>query len=174
MMEYYFSQILGVFVFICVFASMQTKNIKYVMLWQIGCNGLGMLSYVLLDGFSGSGIYMVALIQSLIFFFIRKYGKDEPRWIQPVIIVAYIACSALAFKGLIDIIPMIAAVTCALGISQKKPTNYRIIMVLNGAVWMIYDILVGAYTMLGSHVLTVIAALIGIIRLDILRKKSDS
>ena len=104
---------------------------------------------------------------------IRKYGKEEPRWLQPIIVVAYIACSALAFQGLIDIIPMIAAITCALGIAQKKPTNYRIIMVLNGAVWMIYDILVGAYTMMGSHILTVIAALIGIIRLDMLKKSGN-
>lgn len=169
-MEYIVSQILGFIVFLFVFASMQTKNIKTVLLCQIGCNGFGMISYVLLGGFSGCGIYLVATVQSVVFFFIRNSGKEEPKWLKPVIIIAYIACSAVTLKGWLDLVPMLAAVLCALGIAQKKPTNYRIIMLLNGAVWVIYDVCMGAYTMLASHVITIGAALLGIIRLDLLKK----
>ena len=70
-MPYILSQVLGFFVFLFVFASMQTKNMKYVLICQIGCNGLGMLSYILLGGFSGCGIYLIATVQSVIFFYIR-------------------------------------------------------------------------------------------------------
>lgn len=169
-MEYIISQILGFLVFLFVFASMQTKKIKHVLLCQIGCNGLGMISYVLLGGFSGCGIYLVATVQSVIFYFIRKNGKEEPKWLNPVIILAYIVCSAVTLKGWLDLVPMLAAVLCAVGIAQKKPTNYRITMLLNGAVWVIYDVCMGAYTMLASHIITVGAALLGILRLDILKK----
>lgn len=169
-MEYIISQILGFLVFLFVFASMQTKNIKHVLLCQIGCNGFGMISYVLLGGFSGCGIYLVATVQSVIFYFIRKNGKEEPKWLNPVIILAYIVCSAVTLKGWLDLVPMLAAVLCAVGIAQKKPTNYRITMLLNGAVWVIYDVCMGAYTMLASHIITVGAALLGILRLDILKK----
>ena len=169
-MAYIISQILGFIVFLFVFASMQTKNIQRVLLCQVGCNGLGMLSYILIGGLSGCGIYLVATIQSVLFYILRRKGKEEPRWLPPIIFVAYIGCSALTFHGLTDLIPMLAAVLCALGILQKKPTNYRIIMVLNGAVWMIYDFIVGAYTMLASHIFTVVSAAIGIIRLDILKQ----
>lgn len=166
-MAYILSQILGFVVFLFVFASMQTKNMKTVLLYQIGCNGLGMLSYVLIGGFSGCGIYLVATIQSVLFFFIRKNGKEEPRWLYPLIIGAYIGCSVATFKGLLDLIPMAAAVCCAVGIVQKKPSNYRITMVLNGIIWVIYDLLIGAYTMLASHIITFASALLGIIRLDL-------
>ena len=169
-MAYIISQILGFVVFIFVFASMQTKNIQRVLLCQIGCNGLGMLSYILVGGLSGCGIYLVAATQSVLFYVLRKQGKEEPRWLAPIIFAAYIGCSALTFRSLMDLIPMLAAVLCALGILQKKPTRYRIIMVFNGAVWMIYDLIVGAYTMLASHIFTVVSALAGIIRLDILKK----
>ncbi len=172
-MAYILSQIFGFLVFLFVFASAQTKNMKNALLCQIGCNGFGMLSYVLLGGFSGCGIYLIATIQSAIFYFIRKSGKDEPKWLNPVIVIAYIACSAATLKGWLDLVPMLAAVLCAVGLAQKKPTNYRIILLLNGAIWLIYDVFMGAYTMLASHIITVGSALLGIIRLD-LRKKTET
>ena len=172
-MAYILSQIFGFLVFLFVFASAQTKNMKNALLCQIGCNGFGMLSYVLLGGFSGCGIYLIATIQSAIFYFIRKSGKDEPKWLNPVIVIAYIACSAATLKGWLDLVPMLSAVLCAVGLAQKKPTNYRIILLLNGAIWLIYDVFMGAYTMLASHIITVGSALLGIIRLD-LRKKTET
>ena len=54
-----------------------------------------------------------------------------------------------------------------LSIAQKKPSGYRIFMLLNGIIWMVYDVSVSAYTMILSHVVTTLSALIGIIRLDI-------
>lgn len=169
-MPYILSQFFGFLVFLFVFASAQTKNMKDALLCQIGCNGFGMLSYVLLGGFSGCGIYLIATVQSAIFFFIRRSGKEEPKWLNPVIIVAYMACSVATLKGWLDLVPMLAAVLCAIGLAQKKPKNYRIVLLLNGIIWLIYDVFVGAYTMLASHIITVGSALLGIIRLDILKK----
>ena len=166
------AQIFGFLVFLFVFASAQTKNMKNALLCQIGCNGFGMLSYVLLGGFSGCGIYLIATLQSVIFYFIRRSGKEEPKWLNPVIVVAYILCSAATFQGWLDLVPMMAAVLCAIGLAQKNPTKYRIVLLLNGAIWLIYDVFVGAYTMLASHIITVGSALLGIIRLD-LRKKTE-
>ena len=149
-MTYILSQIIGGIVAVIVFLSMQTKNITRVMLCQIGCNALGMLSYVLLGGFSGCGIYLIATVRSLVFFFLRKYDKREPMWINIVFIISYIACSVLTYETVRDIVPMIAAVLCALGLIQKKTTNYRIIMFLNGATWIVYDVIISAFTMLAS------------------------
>ena len=169
-MAYVVSQIIGGIVSLLIFASMQTKKITRVMLCLVGCNALGTLSYVLLGGFSGCGIYLVATVQSVIFYFIRKYEKKEPMWLNVVIFIAYIVCTVITFESLIDLVPMLAAIFCALGILQKKPTNYRLSMLLNGTTWIFYDIFVAAYTMLASHAITVGSAIVGIVRLDILKK----
>ena len=169
-MEYTISQILGGVVFVLVFLSMQTKSMNRVLLCQIGGNGFGLLSYVLIGGFSVCGIYLLATLQAVSFFFIRKYDKKEPKWLQPLIMLGYIGCSAVSFQSWVDLFPMIAGVLCAFSIGQKKPTNYRIIMLLNGSVWIVYDLVLGAYTMLATHIMIVVSALIGIIRLDILKK----
>ena len=166
------SQIFGAIVCVFAVASMQTKNIKYTMLFQLLCNGLGMISYLLLDGFSGFGIYLIATLQSLVFFLLRLFDKKVPVWVYPIIFTSYVGCSLLTFKGITDIVPMIAAQLCALALIQKKTSNYRIVILLNGSVWIIYDLLVGSYGMLASHIITVASALFGIIRLDVLKKRS--
>ena len=61
-----------------------------------------------------------------------------------------------------------------IGFNSKKPTYYRIIILLNGALWIIYDIFLKNYTMLISHIITVASAVIGIIRMDILRKNKEN
>lgn len=169
-MSYIVSQILGFVGIFFAAASLQSKNIKTVLLCQIGCNTLGTLSYVLLGGFSGSGIYMIAMAQAIVFYVIRQKGKEEPKWLSPVVVAAYIVCSVFTFQSLIDLLPMLAAILCAIALVQKKSSNYRIAILLNGAIWLSYDATVGAYTMLASHGITVISALIGIIRLDVLKK----
>ena len=143
------------------------------MLCQVICNGLGTLSYVLLDGgLSGCGIYLVATLQSLLFFILRTKEIKEPVWIYPIIFAAYIGCSLLTFKGPLDIVPMIAALLCAASLIQKKPFLYRAILLLNGIVWIIYDVFLPevAYSMLVTHAIIALSALVGIIRLDILKK----
>lgn len=173
-MEYILSQIIGVIVCIFAVASLQMKNIKNAMLCQLVCNGLGTLSYVFLDGgLSGCGIYLVATLQSLLFFILRKKEMEEPKWIYPIIFAAHIGCSLLTFKGPLDIVPMIAALLCALALIQKKPFLYRAILLLNGTVWVIYDVFLPevAYSMLVTHVIVALSALIGIVRLDILKSK---
>ena len=169
-MDYIISQIFGAAVCIFAIASMQFKDIKTVMLCQLVCNGLGTLSYVLLDGFSGFGIYLVATLQSLVFFLLRKFDKEEPGWLYPIIFAAYIGCSLMTFKETWDLVPMIAALLCALALIQKKSSYYRIIILLNGIVWVVYDIHIAALAMLITHIITALSALIGIIRIDILKK----
>ena len=165
------SQIVGGIVLVSVFISMQTKNIKLVMICQVICNSLGAASYILLGGFSGCGIYLVATAQSVIFLILRVKEREAPLWLHIVMMAAYIACSLATFKTALDIFPMVAAILCAISLSAKNPTYYRITMLLNGGVWTVYDVFIGAYTMLASHIVTVASALIGIIRLDIKKIK---
>ena len=161
---------MGIFGFIFIFASTITKSIKFTMFCQICCNAFGALSYILLGGFSGSGIFFIAMLQSIIFFILRMKEIKEPKWLQYVVFAAYLLCSALTFKGALDIFPAIAAMLCAVSLVQKKTSYYRIFIFFNGLVWMAYDLMISAYSMLASHIFTSASALLGIILWDILKK----
>jgi hypothetical protein len=68
----FISQILGIIVCLAAIVSMQFKNVKYVLICQLICNGLGALCYILDGGFSGCGIYIVATLQVLVYYILRR------------------------------------------------------------------------------------------------------
>ena len=173
-MEFYFSQICGIIVSFFAIASMQLKNIKKILVCQLICNGIGALSYILVGGLSGCGIYIVALGQTIVYFLLRQKEKKAPISVAFLFVIMYLLCSISTYKSPNDIISSAAALTCALGIVQGKPTFYRAFMFANGIIWTIYDLNVGAYTMVLSHVATALSAGIGIIRFDLKIKRKYS
>lgn len=171
-MAFIISQVLGIVVSASAIASMQLKNVKLILVFQLICNTLGAAGYILVGGLSGCGIYLVALVQSVLYFVLRAKNVNTPSWLAVVFVIGFLLCSVFTFKDWRDVFSAIAAVTCALAISQEKPSLYRVFMLLNGIIWMTYDFSVGAYTMIISHAATAVSALVGMLRLD--RKTSQS
>lgn len=171
-MEFNLAFILGLLASTVALISLQLKDMRLVLVCQVICNGAGALSYILSGGFSGCGIYIIAVLQCLIFYIFRAKKIEAPTFMAYVFAVGYLICSAFTYKGLLDIISAIAALTCAFGMAQKNPSKYRLLMLLNGIIWLIYDIALPAtITMALSHIITSASAVIGIVRLDILAKK---
>ena len=166
-MEFIFSQVCGIIASVAAIVSMQLKSIKGVLTCQLVCNGIGAFSYILLGGLSGCGIYLVALAQAIVYFFFRYKNKKAPIIVAVIFVILYIVCSVSTYKTPTDIISALAALTCAFALVCEKPSIYRIFMVANGSIWFIYDINVGAYAMIISHIATAISASVGIIRLDL-------
>ena len=161
------SEILGLVVSLFAILSMQLKNVRLILACQLLINGIGALTYVLQDGFSGCGIYLIALTQTVLYFVLRVKNISAPKFLAAVFAFLFAGCAVLTYQGYADIISAVAAMTCALGIAQEKPFGYRICMLLNGLIWMAYDVTLGAYTMIISHAVTFLSAGIGIIRLDL-------
>ena len=61
----------------------------------------------------------------------------------------FLLVSVLGYQTPLDIIAMLAAVTCALALAQKSSTMYRVFMVINGVLWLVFDILTKTYTKTG-------------------------
>lgn len=172
-MEFLISQICGIAASMAAIISMQIKSIKGVLAWNLTCNLMSGLSYVLVGGFSGCIICLAAISQAVVYSVYRLKNKKSPMFLMWIFAVLYVLCSLPTFKGAVDIISIVAGLTAAFGLAQEKSSNYRVFMVLNGVLWSIYDVSVGAYTMILSHAVTAISATIGIIRLD-LKKQNRS
>jgi len=169
-MNFIISQILGMIVSVAAIASMQMKGVVPVLVCQLVCNTLGAVSYILVGGLSGCGIYFVALLQTIIYFVIRQKEKNAPAYLAIIFVFAFLSCSVTTYQSPYDIFSAVAAVTCALALSQEKASAYRLFMLANGLIWVVYDVSVGAYTMIISHAVTAVSALVGIVRLDMGRK----
>ncbi len=172
-MDFGLSEWLGLIVSVAVVLSMQLKNVRYILVCQLVCNGLGALSYILNGNLSGCGLYGVAILQTIVFFLYRLKNPDKtPFFLALAFLVAFGVCSLATYRIPQDLLSAAAAVSCALGLAQKKASGYRLFMLLNGVLWLLYDVAVSAaMTMMLSHILTVAASLLGIVRLDLLKKE---
>ena len=173
--DFIISQILGGIVSVAAMLSMQFKKLKFILICQLVCNVVGSVSYLLLDGgLSGFGIYIIALAQTIVFFVIRNSERSAPSYLGYVFAFAFLICSISTYSNYNDLFSLAAAQTCAFALSQEKSSNYRLLMLLNGFIWILYDVNVQAYTMIVSHAITAVSALIGIIRLDIKKNSSGN
>lgn len=166
--------ILGLLSSAAALTSMQLKNMRLVLICQIICNGTGAFSYILTGGLSGCGIYLVAILQCVIYFVLRSKNRKTPKFLAVAFAFCYLICSAFTYKVVLDIVPALAALTCAFGVAQENASKYRLLILCNGIIWLIYDLLLPAtVTMTFSHIITIIAALVGIIRLDLIHKEAS-
>ncbi len=169
-----FSLICGIISVVTVAGSMLFKNIKLTLLINLICNIAGAMPYLVKGEISACGLYFVAAAQCIVFIGYRLFKKEPPKYYTGAFAAMFILVSVLGFQKPLDILAMFAAVTCALALAQKTSTMYRVIMVANGGIWLLFDILSKTYDMVPAHIITVVAAIIGILRLDLgLGKKKD-
>ena len=86
-MEFYIAQGISIVIGILAVIMMQFKSMTKILVFQILCNLLTALTYFLLGGFSGAGICVIAIVQSVTMF-LYNIKKVEPH--KPVI-VAFIS-----------------------------------------------------------------------------------
>lgn len=170
-MEFYIAQGISVLTTLLSIFTMQLKSMKKILIGQTLVNLLVAVSYFLLGGLSGAGICFIAIFQGIVMFFYNTKEKKPHLWVILGFIALYVACSAVYFKSFSDLFPAIAAVCFAMSIVQQKPAASRLWYLPNPILWIVYDIILLAYGNLIMHIIVFIGTLLGIIRLDLKKKK---
>ena len=86
-MEFYIAQGISIVTALVAILSMQLKNMKSILIFQITANLLAASTYFLLGGFSGAGISLIAIIQLIVMFFYNKKNIKPPLiWSEPQIV----------------------------------------------------------------------------------------
>ena len=157
--------ILGIFTTGFAVASMQFKNMKLVLLFQLICNSTLTLQYVIEGRVSVSGVVILAVIQTIVRFFFDRQGKPFPVWLTCVFIAGFTAVSVIMMTSPFDLITCVAVWFYAICIVQKRSSVARICSVINTVLWLIYDILC-APSAIFTHAVILVFVIAGIIRLD--------
>ncbi len=157
--------IIGIFTTVFAVASMQFKNMKYVLVCQLICNSLLTMQYVIEGRVSVSGVVVLAVIQTIVRFFFDKKRKPFPVWLTCVFIVLFTVVSVLMMESYYDLITCAAVWFFAICIVQKRSSVARICSFVNTTLWLIYDILC-APSAIFTHAVILVFIAFGIIRLD--------
>ena len=170
---FWIAQSISVVTTIIAILCMQLKKMNIILIFQIAANALAGMTYFFLDGKSGLGISILAVVQTVVMYF---YGKKEktPHWAVTLAFCAsYVGYSLIVYQNVFDLLPAAAAIFFALSVAQKKPSYYRIFAAINPLFWIMYDIHTLAYVYILMHSEIFISAVLGIIRLDVLSRKAD-
>ena len=165
-MDFYIAQGISVITAIVAVCMMQFKNLKLILLGQLTTNLLTALSYLLLDGLSGAGISIIAIIQSGVMFIYNQKNKKPHWWVLGLFILSYLACSVFYYKSFIDVLPAISAICFAISIAMPTPFLSRVWFSFNPIFWVAYDLSTRAYGNLAIHLIVFISTITALIRID--------
>ncbi len=164
------AQMLGFGPAIASLIASQCKKLTTILPWNATSNLLLAMTYWFAGGSSGAWICYAAVVQTIIAYCYARKEKEVPRWQTFAFLALYIVIAALTYTRKVDLIPAVASLTYALAVVQTKPFGCRIFHSVNSALWIVYDIVVGAYTMVLTHGVILISLLIAIVRYDIIKQ----
>ena len=166
-MEFILAQVISVLTTAFSVLSMQFKNVKPILLCQLMSNLLCSITYLLLGGFSGAAICLVAILQCIVSF-VCNVKDIKPHWLLCVGFTAvYVACSIVWAQSVADVFSAMGAVVFSIGMTQKKASVTRLWYAANPVCWMIYDVFTMAYGNLITHLIIFASTMAAIIRIDL-------
>lgn len=168
---FWIAQILGMIGTIINICAIQINKKKSILVLFMSANIVFGINFILLGSYSGGIICFIAAIQTVITYLFEKREKVFPKVLIPIYIIVAIICGLVSYQKWIDILPLLCSILYTMTIIQKKEEKVRKITFINVAFWVIYDLIIGAYTAAISDVFFTISSVIAIIRYD--RKKIE-
>ena len=168
------AQVLGFMGAIIVVIGMQQKKYKHIAACKIANQFLGGVHYALLGGYTGMLTNLASCITNVVYYFRIKKGKSTLPF-QIVFATMFVILGALSWHGPISIFVVVAKLVSSVAMGIKHPRIIRILNLISGPCWLIYNIYVGSLAGIISDSSVIISVLIAIIRIDILhREKVDA
>ena len=178
-MEFYIAQGIGLIVTGLSLIGQHFKKMHWIVLTEVMMNVLCAVQYLLLpDGTSGMWVSIIASANAMSMLICGKFGNPDDRKLPNILCVVFAAAQlAVGIRNIhvwYDALPVMGAMIFAVTILQTKPFRYRVLRIVNGIVWSIYGLCVGAYTGILTQMLGVFSAVAAIWRLDIKKKEKDT
>ena len=158
------AQIFGVLGVIASVCSMQFKKRRQIFVALLLLNLFSALNFVFLGTFSSAYVCFFAVAEMLINHLFERKNKPVPKVVVGIYIIVNILLGVISFMGPLDVIPIVCALIFCATLLTKNEQNIRKLMLLNQALWLVYDLTVGAYFFAVSNVLTIISTAIALYR----------
>lgn len=164
--NFWFIQSVGAIALIFVIFAWNARTRKNILYLQSVNIALFIFQYLLLGAYIGAVIQVIIFTRNLVF---AKRGEkkwaDNPLW--PFLFMALSIISLIIFwQGWISLLPVIGVIVGTYGISKSQPKTMRRYILSTSLVWIPYDLLIHSYSGFANDIISYIAVLIGMYRLD--------
>lgn len=165
------AQIVGIFGIVLSLLSFQLKQRKYIMLFQMTASLMFSAQLFMVGAITGGCLDLISFVRTLIFANNSKKWASSPLWLAGFILVM-IATGIMTWENLWSILPILGSILSTVALWMKRERNIRLVSLLVGPCWMVYNIVTGAYTGALSEVIAMTSIVIGLLRHD--RKKAET
>ena len=146
----------------------QQKTRRQLLAWKFCSDVLWGLHYILVGGYTGAAISLIAMLRELVFMD-RRHKWTQSRWTFVFFLGVAVAAAVLTWKNIFSLLPMIASIIAVTGFWMGNPRLSRILSFPVSACMLTYGVSVASLATVCNEVLTIISSVIGIFRHD--RKK---
>ena len=150
---------------------MQQKSRKMLLRFKLVSDVLWTLHYLFLFAYSGFAICLISVFREIVSIN-RKTHKWADCVVWPILFISAAVGSAfLTWKGPITLLTTCASILAIISFWIGKPKLSRIMAFPIGACMITYDVLIISIVGTINESLAIVSAIVGIIRLDILKRK---
>ena len=160
------AQALGIVRLLLAIYTMQRKQMENIIVLECTTNLLAAVERALLGSLVGSTVCFVAIAHTILIYLFRKKEQGLPVLLSMLFVSLYTAIPLLTNQGVEGILTLIASVLFAMGIIQERSSAFRLFKLPSVLMWLIYDVIIGAYASIFTDGLAVSSAIVGIVRLD--------
>jgi hypothetical protein len=159
-----FVQFLAI-LFLLLFAiSYHAKTRKLMLSIQILGSLALIFHFILLHAWSGFAMQTVHLIAIVLFLFKEKRNILKSKFLLCFFFLTYFVFTIITWQGYFSIFAFLGISSGTFAKWQTKPNSIRMILIICGIFWIIYDFFVNSYGGIISESLLLISAVISLIR----------
>lgn len=161
---------IGVLGIIAGVLSFQCKKHRPLMFLRSANEFLFAAQYGLLGAYTGMAMNLIGVARNLLFAEYVQRGRDTKK-IRAVFSALFLIFVGFTWQGYKSIMIGIAKVLSTVAYGSSRTGFVRIIILFTSIAWLIYNLSVGAYAGGVCEVFSIISIVIGIVRIDIMKKK---
>ncbi len=160
-------QIIGIFAVAVLFSAYQMKSRKALLLLQMLGIALIVVQYFMINAITGAVLNVVCLIRTIFFYFTEGKIKNYTlkNYVFPIFFAGLVCVFAIfSWEGWHSILMLVALAINSFCTGAFSPQNFRKSLILTCTLAFIYNVIVFSIGGMLNETLSIVSAVIGIIR----------
>lgn len=161
------AQLFGLMSFVFNFTATQQAEKNQILLHNGLANAFSGIQYLCLGAYSGFISTLIATTRNIVF---SRFKDRVPLYVLIIYLIIAITFNIGTVTSLIAVIPVLNICTYGIAIYQKDVGVLKRVMILNGCLGLVYDLVNLAFLGACSQLLGIIGGVIGYVRYKKLKK----
>jgi len=165
-----FGQIFGILAMVFSVLTFQMNTHKKMMVMQIICAALFVVSYWLLDEPTGAMVNVVSVVRNTVFYH-RDKRMFSGKWWVFGFATAMAICGLLSWNGPASLLMIVAMVFNTLSVSCTDPQMVRKIMLLSSPLTLAYNSICFSIGGIANSSLAIVSTVSALVRTEMAKRK---